>query len=150
MVPTIRISRSFQRWTFLAVVAISVSSCRIAKPDLPPAERLQVFQDITIKTELFFGLQKPEGDTVSTDEWKDFLNREITPRFGDGLTVIEAYGQYLGAGNRLYREPSRIVILIHQASDSHDAAIDSIRSSYKQRFRQESVLRVSSPVGISF
>lgn len=138
------------RFLIPLIALFLLSACGTTKTELPPGERLQAFQDITIKTELIFGLQRLNGDTIATADWKDFLDREITPRFKDGLTVIDAYGQYLGATSRLYKEPSRIVLLLHHPSDSLDAAIDTIRSVYKKRFEQESVLRISTPVGVSF
>ena len=138
------------RFLFPLISLFLLSACGTTKTELPPSERLRAFEDITIKTELIFGLQKPNGDTVASTEWKDFLDREITPRFKDGLSVIDAYGQYLGATGRMYKEPSRIVVLLHQASDSVDALIDTVRSVYKRRFQQESVLRISTPVGVSF
>ncbi len=138
------------RILFLFVGLTLLHACGTTKTELPPGQRLQAFQDITIKTELIFGLQRQNGDTIATADWKDFLDREITPRFKDGLTVIDAYGQYLGATGRMYKEPSRIVLLLHRPSDSLDAAIDTIRSVYKRQFQQESVLRISTPVGVSF
>ena len=138
------------RILFLFVALTLLSACGTTKTELPPGERLQAFRDITIKTELIIGPQKPNADTIATVDWKDFLDREISPRFKDGLTVIDAYGQYLGTAGRVYKEPSRIVVLLHQASDSLDALIDTVRSIYKRRFQQESVLRISTPVGVSF
>ena len=38
---------------------------------------------------MFFGRGKPGGGTVSDGEWRDFLAAEVTPRFPDGLTVVD-------------------------------------------------------------
>lgn len=138
------------RSILILAILICLPGCTTTRTDLPPAERLRAFEDITIKTELIFGLQRASGDTIALAEWKDFLDREISTRFKDGLTVIDAHGQYLGTTGRMYKEPSRIVVLLHQASDSVDALIDTVRSVYKRRFQQESVLRISTPVGVSF
>jgi len=35
--------------------------------------------------------------TVSEEDWQRFLNVEVTPRFPDGLTVYDVYGQYRGS-----------------------------------------------------
>jgi hypothetical protein len=40
-------------------------------------------------------LSKLDGSLVSSEQWQQFLDRHITPRFPEGLTVIEASGQYL-------------------------------------------------------
>jgi len=48
------------------------------------------------ETDLYFGLgpaDHPEQG-VSEAEWRAFLDREVTPRFPSGLSVIDAYGQW--------------------------------------------------------
>ena len=37
---------------------------------------------------------KKGGGEVSEEEWRAFLETEVTPRFPDGLTVLTAYGQW--------------------------------------------------------
>jgi hypothetical protein len=59
------------------------------------------------KYELYFGLSKPKAKTISEFEWQVFLNRVVTPRFREGLTVIDAYGQYLNSSGKLTREKTR-------------------------------------------
>ena len=43
------------------------------------------------------------GGEVSEAEFQKFLDREITPRFPDGLTVYEADGQFLDSTGTLIR-----------------------------------------------
>ena len=40
------------------------------------------------RTELFFGLRKPNGAEVNQAEFQQFLDREVTPRFPDGFTRV--------------------------------------------------------------
>ena len=47
------------------------------------------------RTELFFGLLKPNGTEVNDAEFQQFLDREVTPRFPDGFTVISGQGQFV-------------------------------------------------------
>ncbi|MDY7015427.1 MAG: DUF3574 domain-containing protein [Cyanobacteriota bacterium] len=101
-----------------------------------------------IREELYFGLSLPDGNTLSEAQWQQFLREEITPRFREGLTVIDAYGQWLNSSGMLVREPTKIVILIYP--ENRDRAIQEIIDRYKQKFDQESVLRVTSPVRVSF
>ncbi|MBD2434183.1 MULTISPECIES: DUF3574 domain-containing protein [Fischerella] len=103
-----------------------------------------------IKDELYFGLSKPGGKTVSEVEWQLFLNRVITPRLPDGLTVMDVYGQYLDSSGKLTREKTKLVILIYENSQTKNQKIEEIIASYKRTFRQESVLRVTSSVKVSF
>lgn len=42
-----------------------------------------------IRTELSFGTTLPDGSEMTDEQWGDFLDAEITPRFPDGLTVLE-------------------------------------------------------------
>ena len=106
--------------------------------------------NIFTKDELYFGRSKPGGEIVSDSEWQQFLDREITPRFPDGLTVVDAYGQYLNSQGNLTREKTKLVILIYKSSPEKNQAIQAIIESYKQKFQQESVLRVTSLAQTAF
>jgi hypothetical protein len=109
-----------------------------------------------IKDELYFGLSKPavpasgRGGTISAVEWQRFVDEQITPAFKDGLTVVDAYGQWLNSAGSVAKEPSKLVILIHTPSPEQDAAITKIIDSYKRQFQQESVLWVTSKVKAKF
>jgi hypothetical protein len=97
--------------------------------------------------ELMFG--RNIGDRVGVGEaaWSRFLAREITPRFPDGLTVLNAIGQWQSRDRgRLVREPSRLVVIVTvDDTPTHDK-IAAIIATYKQRFRQRSVGVISHPV----
>lgn len=107
-------------------------------------------QQILTKDELYFGMSKPGGGVISEAQWEQFLSSEITPRFPDGLTVLESYGQYLNSRGILAKEKTKLVILMYVSSPEKNQAIKEIIDSYKQKFQQESVLRVSSTVQVSF
>lgn len=106
--------------------------------------------NILTKDELYFGLSKPGGEMISEAEWQLFLRRVITPRFREGITVVDAYGQYLNSGGNLIKEKSKLVILIHENSQKKNQSIEEIIASYKQTFKQESVLRVTTSAKVSF
>ena len=107
-------------------------------------------EKILTKEELYFGLSKPAGGTVSEAEWQLFLNLVITPRFPTGLTVVAAEGQYLNSSNELIKENTKLVILIYENSPTKNQMIAQIIDIYKRLFSQESVLRVTSSVRVSF
>jgi hypothetical protein len=107
-------------------------------------------EKILTKEELYFGLSKPAGGTVSEAEWQLFLNLAIAPRFPAGLTVVAAEGQYLNNSNELTKENTKLVILIYENSPTKNQAIAQIIDIYKRMFDQESVLRVTSSVKVSF
>jgi hypothetical protein len=107
-----------------------------------------------LRTELYFGRNKPNGSKVSRKEWEAFLDEVITPRFPDGLTVLSGAGQFLGAEGEIEQERSVVLILLYPAAARHEkqAKIEEIREHYKRRFKQQSVLRMDDPqpVWVSF
>lgn len=101
------------------------------------------------RTELFFGTARP-GGVVSEEEFRRFVDRQVTPHFPDGLTVIEAAGQFTGADGVLVKEASFVLVLLYPvetANESH-RKIEKIRRLYLKQFQQESVLRVDDPLGV--
>ncbi|MBD2104482.1 DUF3574 domain-containing protein [Leptolyngbya sp. FACHB-261] len=106
--------------------------------------------EVLTEVELYFGLSKPDGKTVSVTEWQTFVNREITPRFKDGFTVLSAYGQYQDSSGRLVRENTHVVVLIYQNSPQKETDVKAIIDTYKRSFKQESVLRTTSLVKAAF
>lgn len=102
-----------------------------------------------VRRELVFGTARAQGAIVSAHDWQGFLDSTVTPRFPDGFTVLDAYGQW-HAGGGLTKEQSRILVIWHERSPKLDAEIESIRSAYKERFDQESVLRIESISCVSF
>jgi Protein of unknown function (DUF3574) len=107
-------------------------------------------QTTLVKDELYFGLTKPEGQIISESEWQKFVNDVITPHFQEGLTVLNGDGQFLNSSGILIQEKSKIVILIYENRPEKNRAIENIIKTYKHTFQQESVLRVTSQVQVSF
>ena len=103
------------------------------------------------RTELFFGLSRPDGSPdVTGAEFETFLESEVTPRFPDGYTVVVTEGRWRGASGVTQREPARLLILVHDDTRECDERIDAIRDAYKSRFKQEAVLRIDSTARASF
>jgi hypothetical protein len=105
-----------------------------------------------IRTELYFGLDRAGAPQVSDDEWQEFVREVITPRFPEGLTVLNGAGQWRDTNGTVVREPSRIVIILRpvEHSESSDRAIEEIRSEYVKRFEQDAVMRVDSAVRVAY
>jgi hypothetical protein len=102
-----------------------------------------------VRHELIFGTARARGAPLGEAEWQSFLDTVVTPRFPDGLTILNAQGQWRGEGG-LAKELSRILVIWIDRSPSRDADIEAIRSAYKERFDQESVLRIDSISCVSF
>lgn len=106
------------------------------------------------RTELYFGLNKPDGGTVSEEDWIKFLDTEVTPRFSNGFTVLEGYGQYKDSNEKIVREQSRVLVVFYpkKERESVNPKIEELRAAYKKQFNQESVLRLDfrQSVAVSF
>jgi hypothetical protein len=104
------------------------------------------------RTELYFGLSQPDGSVLTPQTWQRFVDETITPRFPDGLTVFEGHGQWRNMQGQILAEPNRVLVLIYPASQelARHADIEAIRTSYRNRFHQESVLRTDSCVAAAF
>ena len=102
------------------------------------------------RLELLFGMGRRNGVAVSEEEWRAFLDAEVTPRFPDGLTVLTGYGQWRTGAGVLTKETSRMLLIWYRPVAESDPKIEAIRSAYKARFGQESVLRVDGAACLSF
>ncbi len=148
---------------FLAGFCLVVCcSCTCAGPQgvrqAAPVQPAACHGELLLRTELFFGLsvQNPDGTDaqVSEQQWQDFVDRVVTPRFSDGLTVLDSRGQWRHQG-RIVKEKGKVLYLLHPLpgtgrTDDADRKIEEIREIYKQRFHQDSVLRTTIPAGVSF
>jgi hypothetical protein len=82
--------------------------------------------------------------------WRQFLAREVTPRFPDGLTVYETTGQWRDPSTKVItRERSRVLRIIAPADTAPDT-IAAVAEAYKRDFRQQSVGVVTRQVCASF
>ena len=99
--------------------------------------------DRFFRTELFFGSAKPDGTAVTPEEFQQFLDECVTPRFPDGLTLLTGLGQFRGSNGVIVQERSMVLILLYplQARRESSILIDELRDAYKRIFLQESVLR---------
>lgn len=109
-----------------------------------------------VRSELYFGVGKDAGETsanpvVGETQWRTFLDKEVTPRFPDGLTVFDAYGQWLFRGNpEPNRLQSKVLVILHEDTPQRTADIEAIRLAWKQATGHQSVLWSRQPVEVSF
>lgn len=115
-----------------------------------PQCRNPLVGNLFAKTELFFGLSKPNGLEVSNKEFQDFVNTQVTVRFPDGLTVFSGTGQFKDYNGTIVREKSQLLILLYPFNTESNGKIEEIRNSYKSKFQQQSVLRVDENSCVSF
>ncbi|HEJ9097251.1 DUF3574 domain-containing protein [Serratia odorifera] len=116
----------------------------------PSSQARCVTGEPMVQTTLYFGLNRPHGPALSGQEWQSFVDRQVTPRFKQGLSVFDARGQWLGHEGQLVRENSKALVLIHMPGTASEGDIEALRTSYKQQFSQDSVMRVDAPVCVAF
>lgn len=90
--------------------------------------------------QLLFGRNIGDRLGVSDVDFRRFVDVEVTPRFPDGFTVLDARGQYRDSErNRIIREPSKMIVVV-LGDEARDAPrLKEIAEAYKARFRQQSV-----------
>ncbi|MEO8665535.1 MAG: DUF3574 domain-containing protein [Ignavibacteria bacterium] len=105
-----------------------------------------------IKTELYFGLNKPDGSKIAETDWEAFSDTVISKVFTKGSTILKSDGRWLD-GDELIKEESRVVIYfskIYAMTDEFSGKIDVIRDKYKLYYRQQAVLRTDEFINASF
>jgi hypothetical protein len=106
-----------------------------------------------VDTKLYFGLgpaDHPEQG-ISEAQWREFLDKQVTPRFPSGLSVIDVYGQWRGKNSSTpSRLRSKLLIVDYPDSEENRDKIEAIRAAWKQQTGQQSVLRITTPADVSF
>jgi hypothetical protein len=117
------------------VLALGVAGC--AAPGAPSCAWTGGAPAVTVQ--LLFGRTRP-GGVVSEPEWRDFLATVVTPRFPDGLTVLQGSGQWRSpTTGRITAEPSNVVEIVTTPKPDLARRLQEVRDAYRARFTQESV-----------
>jgi hypothetical protein len=105
-----------------------------------------------VRSELYFGVGPADVQDggIAEIRWRAFLDKEVTPRFPDGLTVFDAYGQWRDRGGATERLWTKVLVVLHEDTPANRAAIDAIRLAWKSSTHDQSVLLVTGPVEVSF
>lgn len=138
----------------LLVLALSGAGCA-TKPAATATMPAAVEPQRWVRTELYFALGDWTETALSTEpesRWAAFLDAEVTPRFPDGLSVIDVYGQWRDAkpGALIKRERSRLLVIVHADTPEVSAKIEAIRAAWKRAAGEQSVLRVTQPADVRF
>jgi hypothetical protein len=127
------------------LLVLMLAGCSMLQPQRCPAgqERMRTAQ-------LFFGRNIGDRPGVTDAEFRKFVDEELTPRFSDGLTILDGGGQWKGDENKLIRESAKVVLIVLPKQGDPQARLEAVRAAYKQRFKQESVLLVTQRSCVSF
>lgn len=134
-----------QRSRLIALFCLFLSGCAATAtapcgPGMLPA----------LSAELFFGRDIANSGTVSDAQWRAFVDEEVTARFPDGLTALDATGQWREPGGSTVSESSKVVLIVLPGRPDDRERLEAIRAAYKARFRQQSVLLVTRPACAGF
>ena len=100
--------------------------------------------------QLFFGRNIGDKPAVSEADFRTFVDQELTPRFPEGLTILDGGGQWKGDEDRMIREASKVVVLVLPTKGDTGRKLNEARQAYVQRFRQDSVMLVTQPACVAF
>ena len=106
-----------------------------------------------VDTHLYFGLGPADAPDKGVPEaaWRDFLDKEVTPRFPAGLSVLDVYGQWQGKQEaKPERIRSKVLIIDYPATPENSAKIEAVRVAWKKLTGDQSVMRVTQPADVSF
>ena len=106
--------------------------------------------DPFVEHQLFMGRSSESGEVVDDAAWAAFLGETVTPRFPDGLTVLDAQGQWRDSDGLIQQERSKLLVVLAPPDGDAMRLIDEVSDEYKRRFNQESVLRVVEDTCVSF
>ena len=100
---------------------------------------------------VFFGRSDATGaEVVSEEAWEEFLADTVTPRFPDGLTVMDGRGQWQPETGTIQKERTKVLYILTGTGDGEQRLLDEISEEYKRRFEQETVLMTSGTTCAAF
>ena len=97
------------------------------------------------QTQLFFG-----RGNVTDAAWHSFQKSVITEHFDTGFTVVDTDGSWKDSMGIIQDERGKLVIRLHNGTQSDEASVREVINSYKEQFNQQSVLRVDTPTCATF
>jgi hypothetical protein len=140
---------------FLTFVA---SQAQNASPTLSGDPAHPAVASNWLDTKLYFGLGPADAPRkgITEAKWRAFLDKEVTPRFPAGLSVLDVYGQWLSKrrqatpGAHPERIRSKLLVIEYPATPENAERIEAIRAAWKQLTGDQSVLKVTQPADVSF
>jgi len=131
-------------WLALAAVGLLAAGCQT----MPQAPACPAGQDYLRTAQLFFARRTGEEPRVSDDEFRRFVDQELTPRFRDGLTVMDA-AAWRTDPDKLVSGAARVVVIVLPKGRVEVDKIDAVRAAYRTRFHRDSVVRIGPPACVA-
>ena len=131
---------ALRRAAVLAAAGAGLSACQTVQE---PRLVCPAGQEPRRTAELYFGRSVGDRPGIRDADFRAFADKELSPRFPDGLTVLDGGGKWRGEENKLIREASKVVLIVLPKRRDATAKIDAVRQAYRVRFHQDSVLVVT-------
>lgn len=101
--------------------------------------------------QLLFGRNVEDRARVSEADFNGFVAREVSPRFPEGFTVIDATGQWRDARRgTIVHEAAKIIEIVLPSGEDNRPKIEAIVEAYKLQFQQQSVGLIVAPACVRF
>lgn len=131
------------RLAITALAALAASGCvhvTETRTSATPSSTCRV-GDPMVETMLYMGMLRP-GGSISRYEFNTFVETEIVPRWKEGFTILDGQGLWLSEQRGITeREPSHVLVRLHDGSAEASAQVEAIRDAYIKAFEQDAVLR---------
>ena len=106
--------------------------------------------ELNVEYRLFMGRNSGGEEVVTDQAWEIFLRDIVTPKFPNGLTVLDAQGQWQLAAGEIERERSKVLIILSPRFDNAGERLAEIAIGYKDLFNQGAVIQTTSGTCTSF
>lgn len=129
---------------FMALTAAACAETDVDNADCPDGA------EEWVEHRVFMGRSVGDVEVVDDEAWAAFLADVVTPRFPDGLTVLDASGQWRNPEGLIERERTKVLLIMAPPEADALRLINEISDEYKRRFNQEAVLQAVTDACVSF
>ena len=134
----------------MLIAAVLVSLLVVAACSAEEVAECPEGTELNVEYRLFMGRNSGGEEVVTDQAWEVFLRDVITPRFPNGLTVLDAQGQWQLAAGEIERERSKVLIILSPRFDNARERLAEVAIGYKNHFNQGAVIQTTTGTCTSF
>lgn len=126
------------RLAAILALSLSAAACATAPPAriaACPAGESQIRV-----AQLFLGASTT--GRLSERALRRFVDQEVTPRFPDGVSVVDGGPQWTGRNEGLIRDSAKVVLIALPDSGDARARVEAVRDAYRARFGLDSFVAI--------
>lgn len=83
---------------------------------------------------------------VSEAAFRRFVADELTPRFPQGLTVLDGGPQWRGKANQALHDAAKVALIALPGDRDPSSQLEAVRGAYHSRFQLDSTVKIGDPV----